>query len=194
MSFPSERAQVAYVISHLSGRAEAWATAEWSRRSPVCDTLQLFTNALTKTFQQIAPGREAARALVNLRQGRRNVSDYAIEFRTVAADRGWNQSALFDAFLHGLSAPLKDQLAPLDLPADLDSVIAMAIRIDKRLTEREKERSRLSPFQVTHRGPASGFFHHPPAQEGASAAPRAPSAVSEELMQLGRTHLSEEER
>ena len=65
MSFPSERARVAYVISYLSGRAEAWATAEWSRRSPVCDTLQLFTNALTKTFQQIAPGEKECLRLCN---------------------------------------------------------------------------------------------------------------------------------
>lgn len=69
-----------------------------------------------------------------------------IEF---AADSKWNQSAQYDAFLHGVSAPLRDQLAPLDLPSDLDSVIDLAIRVDKRLTKK-KERSLFGPFQAPH--------------------------------------------
>ncbi|XP_044043112.1 uncharacterized protein LOC122871790 isoform X1 [Siniperca chuatsi] len=32
-SFQTERAKVAYIIIHLNGRAEAWATAEWARNS-----------------------------------------------------------------------------------------------------------------------------------------------------------------
>ena len=55
--------------------------------------------------------------------------DYAIEFGTAAADSGWNFPALRDAFLTGLSDPIKDQLAPLELPRDLESLIAVSIRI-----------------------------------------------------------------
>lgn len=35
-AFQTERSKVAYVILHLTGKAEAWATAEWARRSRVC--------------------------------------------------------------------------------------------------------------------------------------------------------------
>lgn len=56
--------------------------------------------------------------------------DYAIEFRTLAADSGWNDSALIDAFLHGLAAKVKDQLILLDIP-DLDGVIALINKIDR---------------------------------------------------------------
>nr|XP_010792517.1 PREDICTED: uncharacterized protein LOC104965258 [Notothenia coriiceps] len=140
--YPSERSRVAYIISHLSGRAEAWAMAEWVQRSPVCDSLDLFTETFTNIFQQTTQGREAARALVGLRQGKQRVSDYAIKFRTLAGDSDWNQQVLFDAFRYGLSGTLKDQLAPLELPADLDSLISLTIKIDKRLLERERERER----------------------------------------------------
>ena len=119
-SFPTDRAKVAFIITHLSGRAEAWATAEWARESPVCNSLKDFKDTLSKIFDQTTPGREAARALMGLRQGRRRVADYAIEFRTLAVDSGWNPSALCDAFLHGLEDLLRDQLAPLELPEDLD--------------------------------------------------------------------------
>uniref|UniRef100_A0A8C9ZTG8 Gypsy retrotransposon integrase-like protein 1 n=1 Tax=Sander lucioperca TaxID=283035 RepID=A0A8C9ZTG8_SANLU len=146
--YPTDRTKIAYLISHLSGRAEAWATAEW-------------------IFQHVTPGREAARMLVNLRQGRRRVADYAIEFRTVAAESGWNQTALMDAFLCGLSSALKDHLAALDLPEDLDTLIALAIKIDKRLFERERERGdvKSSSRDYYRRSfPSSGGVSSPPPQ------------------------------
>lgn len=46
--------------------------------------------------------------------------DFAIEFQKLAAESGWNNSALIDAFLHGLTAKIKDQLVSLEVPEDLD--------------------------------------------------------------------------
>ena len=57
--------------------------------------------------------------------------DYAIEFRTLTADNGWNQPAL----VNGLSEHLKD-LTPLDLPSELDALVSLASKIDKRLLGR----------------------------------------------------------
>lgn len=37
---------------------------------------------------------------------------------------------LFDAFLHGLSPAMKDQLVPLDLRDDLDGLITLTIKTD----------------------------------------------------------------
>ena len=91
-AYPTDRAKVAFVISHLSRRAESWAGAV------VCDSYVCFTQTFTQIFQNVTPGREAARALVGLQQGKRRVSDYAIEFRILAAESGWNSSALCDAF------------------------------------------------------------------------------------------------
>lgn len=49
-AYPTEQSKVAFIISHLSGRAEAWATAEWSRHSPICDSLKLFLGLSPRFF------------------------------------------------------------------------------------------------------------------------------------------------
>ena len=109
--FPSNHSKIPYIISQLTGRMEAWAMVEWSWKSPVCNSLSLFFKTFPQIFQQTAPGCEAAQALVRLQQGKKRVSDYAIEFCTLECD--WNQPALSNAFLDGLSDILKDQLTPL---------------------------------------------------------------------------------
>lgn len=58
----------------------------------------------------------------------------------LAADSGWNESALIDAFLHGLASKIKDQLISLDNPDDLDGVIALSNKIAQRLQDRERDR------------------------------------------------------
>lgn len=63
----------------------------------------------------------------------------AIDCCTLAADSGWNTVAQLATFLHGLAEPIKDQLAPLELPSGLDSLITMAIHIDTLVVEREKQ-------------------------------------------------------
>uniref|UniRef100_A0A8C6P718 CCHC-type domain-containing protein n=1 Tax=Nothobranchius furzeri TaxID=105023 RepID=A0A8C6P718_NOTFU len=195
-SFPTERAKIAFLTSHLSGRVEAWATSEWERNSDICKSLDHFTKRFTQIFQYTRPGREASRALCQLQQKRRHVADYAIEFHTLAAACDWNQSALFDAFLSGLSSELKDMLAPLDLPEDLDSLIALPIKIDKRLTDRQRERGFAfpSPLDRWRRGAAnSGPSWHASAPESSLNVSSASPSSSEEPMEIGRAHLSPEE-
>uniref|UniRef100_A0A8C5I165 CCHC-type domain-containing protein n=1 Tax=Gouania willdenowi TaxID=441366 RepID=A0A8C5I165_GOUWI len=178
-TFPTERSKVAYMISHLSGRAEAWATAEWNSRSRLCESVDVFADALSKIFDRRPGGQEAARALAALRQGRRSVIDYAIEFRTLSADCTWNEASLRDTFLYGLTGPVRDQLFPMDLPEDLDSLIALAVKMDNRLAVRATNaREDHAPLR-----PA-------PQQERSLTAAQHP----DEPMQLGRTGISTQER
>ncbi|XP_078804461.1 uncharacterized protein LOC144992408 [Oryzias latipes] len=189
-NFPTDRSKVAFIISHLSDRAGAWATAEWQRGGETCSSLPAFLEAFSLVFQHTKPGREAARALMRLTQGDRRVAEYAIEFRTLAAESGWNPAALTDAFLEGLSEELKDHLAPLELPSSLEPLIALTIRIDNRLQDRRRGRReagtsyRVSP--VDH-----GRITTHSSSVTSTAVPAAPS---EEPMQLGRGRLSPTER
>ena len=41
------------------------------------------------------------------------VADYTIDFRTLAAESGWNNEALLTSFYQGLSEDIKDELASL---------------------------------------------------------------------------------
>ena len=148
-------------------------------------------------FDHTARGREAARALMDLRQGNRRVSTYAVEFRTLATESGWNEEALFDAFMRGLAESIRDHLTALELPNDVDSLIALVIKIDNHIQLREEERSRLHVNAPSRRDPATDprlLSWRSPARFSPVAASPAPPANSEEPMQLGRTRLTAEER
>lgn len=94
---------MAYALSHLAGEAETWATAKWKNNSACVLSFTKFSEALKQIFQEATPGREAAQRLVNIRQGRRSVTKYAVELRTLAAETGWDSVALCDIFVKGLS-------------------------------------------------------------------------------------------
>ncbi len=196
-AFPTERSKVAFMISYLTGRARAWATAEWARDSSVCGSLEEFKQALRRAFDPLSSDREKARELSSIRQGNDSVCDYAIRFRTLATDSGWNRTALYDIFLKGLSDQIQDLLVPLDLPTDLDSLIALAVRTDNRLQERQRSRHR-TVSQAGHRQGGAEI----PTPSGRSSSHRVSPAPQrkalpeegEEPMQLGRAKLSSEER
>ena len=77
-AFPTERAKVAFMISHLTGQAKAWVSAKWSRSSAVCDTIAGFQAALTKTFDHVSYSREKAQELSTLKQGKASMCDYSV--------------------------------------------------------------------------------------------------------------------
>ena len=113
--FPTDRSKIAFMISHLTDRVKAWA-------------------------DPVSSSREKAQELSSLKQGSGSVCDYAIRFRTLAAGSGWDDTALYNVFLKGLAAPIQDLLVPLDLPDDLDALIAPAIRTDNRLAQLKRQR------------------------------------------------------
>lgn len=107
-------------------------------RSARCNSLPLFLVTFKQNFQSTTPGREAAKVLITLKQGKRSVIDYAIEFRTIAADSGWNQPALVDASLNGLSETLMAHLAPLGLLVELEALITSASKIDETFSKGQR--------------------------------------------------------
>ena len=192
-AFPTDRTKIAFMMSHLTGRAKAWASAEWARDSPLCSSFTDFKVALQSTFEPVTTDREKAQELSRLKQGSDSVCDYAIRFRTLAVESGWNSTALYDVFLKGLAAPIQDLLVPLDLPPDLDSLIALAIRTHNRVHQLRQQRSGRSAttegllrtqapgWPVPHCSPPKQ--HHPSPREG-----------EEEPMQLRRARLTQKER
>jgi len=53
-AFPTDRAKIAFMISHLAGRERATATVDWVRESPLCSSLREFKEALHKTFDPVS--------------------------------------------------------------------------------------------------------------------------------------------
>ena len=81
-----------------------------------------------------------AKKLFSLSQGLKSVADFSIDFRIAAAESGWGEKELKGIFLKSLSEELKDELASRDEPNSLEALISLAIKIDGRLKERDKER------------------------------------------------------
>ncbi|KAL7873480.1 hypothetical protein AOLI_G00125510 [Acnodon oligacanthus] len=75
-------------------RALAWATSLWELDSPDTVSSASFMKAIQTTFHNPRRGWEAAPRLLALSQGARSVADYAIEFRKLEAERGWNEETL----------------------------------------------------------------------------------------------------
>lgn len=140
--------------------------AEWKSGSSLCNSIQDFMEGLRKTFNPVSTERERARELSVLKRERESVCDYAIRFRTLAVQSGWNSMALYDFFLKGLAASIQERLLPLEVPPDLDSLIALTIRTDNRLREFRALQGavarsptapgRSSPDQCRFSPPASG--------------------------------------
>ena len=178
-TFPTDGAKVAYVITLLSGRARDWGTATWSNNEGVREDFALFSSEMRKVFDRSKQGREAAREVLQLRHGCQSVSDYAIQFRTLASESGWNKDAFYDVFFNGLSEEIQDELLPHDLPKDFDELVDMAIRVGTRLSQRRRMRAfPLQEFRTSFSLPKDT----PTLQ------------YTSEPMQVDRTHLTPAER
>ncbi len=180
-SFPTEESKIAFVITLLSGRAALWGTTVWEQKLPCCASFQLFSEEIRKVFDRAASGREAARLLAELRQGDRSVTDFSIEFRTLAAECRWNSEAQWDMFFHGLADYVKDEIYALELPTSLDGLVSLAIRVDARLQQRGPRARRAS---------AVNRLDHPPISYRDADV----GFAEPEPMQMGRSSLSQEEK
>ena len=75
--------------------------------------------------------------------------EYAIEFRTLAAETGWEGEALVTAFYQGLREAVNDEMVNRDWGEDLDDLITLATALDKRMRERRSERREFHPLPPT---------------------------------------------
>lgn len=191
LTYSNDRAKICYLIGCLRGHALSWASAVWEKQTRICSSYPEFTAEMKQIFDHPVSGKEATKRLLSLRQGNRSVAELAIEFRTLAAESGWNDEALQGAFLNALSDTMKDELASRDEPKKLSDLIDLAIRVDNRLRERRRERaSKVLPSVKTITLPAS----LPSATVSAPPTVAYQSVAEPEPMQLGRAHLNPEER
>ncbi len=180
-TFASESAKVAFVLTLLTGKAALWGTAVWERQDHCCTSFQTLADEMKRVFDRASSGREAARILAELRQGERSVSDYSIEFRTLAVECQWNEEAQWDMFLHGLADRIQREIYALDLPTSLNGLIELALRVDARLSRIER---RMLPSRGT--GGATS--------QRSSGGDAASPVYDHEPMQVGRARLTREEK
>ncbi|KAG1941543.1 retrotransposable element [Pimephales promelas] len=141
-------------------------------------SFQALEQEMKRVFDRAVAGREAARQLPDLRQNNSSVSNYSIQFRTLAAECKWNKEAQCDL---RLADRVQREIYILELPKTLDGLIKLALRVDARLLQGVKRQ-----------------FHIPMVDGGDFSGFRGTSTVSPsnnpEPMQVGGARLSQEDR
>lgn len=73
--------------------------------------------------------------MFSLKQGRRSVAGFSVEFWILAEESGWEEKALRGAFLNSLNKNIKRELATKELPKSLSALINMCISLDDHMQE-----------------------------------------------------------
>ncbi|KAI5615381.1 nephrocystin-4-like, partial [Silurus asotus] len=183
-SFPNELTKVAYVISLLLGKAKRWATGGPRQSSSVCASYCTFPKELRKIFDSATPRQGAARSLFQTIQDRalpgRCSRPFKTDFRTATAESEWDSTALYDIFLRGLNAEIKNKLATRDLSEDRDSLISLATRIDRRMRKFRSDGGFRGSWQPVSPSDPSHFSTS--------------SSLPPQSMEIGCRHLSTSEK
>ncbi|KAK3548637.1 hypothetical protein QTP70_015934 [Hemibagrus guttatus] len=130
---------------------------------------------IREVFEYPAGGKDISVQLMELHQGSDTAADYAIRFRTLAAQSGWNDASLWAVFWAGLKPELQTELACCAEETTLSQFVATAIRLDNLMRQHQAGPSHLSSVRSRNRPNYSSFREEVP-----------------EPMQLGRSRLAEQ--
>ena len=104
-----------------------------------------FKNKLRQVFGNFDKEHLAERRMQSLWQTG-SAADYASKFQQLAAQTQWGAVPLVAQFYKGLKDRVKDNVAQVNLPNQLQSMITLAIRIDNRQYECELEKKSTYNF------------------------------------------------
>ena len=127
------------------------------------------------------------------------MADYTLEFRTLAADSGWDDIALRSAYRRGLSEEIKDLLVR-DRPTSLNELATLAHQLDDRLRKRRLERAqqREGPSRKSPTLRGENQYIKTPVTTNPVSFPSGTElnrpTEGEEPMQLGRARLTPDVR
>jgi len=144
--YPTETTKVAFIISHLQGKALQWADSIWSQNSPVTQSYSSFVAHFREVFGRPASDSSIGEKLYNLKQGAMSVNEYALQFRTLAASSGWNEQALITTYRQGLDPRVRLHLAAYEDSIGLERFIQLSIRC--RVSKNTRASHCLTPSSV----------------------------------------------
>src|SRR3984957_17607916 len=144
--YHKDELQVGLLGSLLSGPALAWFAPLLESESELLTNFEALIHEIEATFGDSIKMRTATNKIRSLTQGSQPASVYTSEFRQIASDLDWGDSALVSQFNSGLKGDVKDLLLSQEDPLNLNQAISMAVRCDNRLFECRQERRLETPF------------------------------------------------
>ncbi|KAK3547073.1 hypothetical protein QTP86_009905 [Hemibagrus guttatus] len=152
--YREEETQCALVMSLLTGRALEWASAVWDADPQIRSSFAYFSGMIHEVFEYPAGGKDISVQLMELCQDSDTAADYAIRFRTLAAQSGWNDASLWAVFRAGLKPELQTELACRTEETTLSQFVATAIRLDNLMRQHQAGPSRFSSAPLIDSGAA----------------------------------------
>ncbi|KAK3527044.1 hypothetical protein QTP86_008658 [Hemibagrus guttatus] len=137
----------AFLLSLLTGKALEWASAVWDADPLIRASYSHFEEGIREVVEHPAGGKDISVQLIEIRQGLESAADYAIRFRTLAAQSEWNDAALWAVFRAGLNPALQTELACHVEATSLSQFVATAIRLDNLRRQRLRHGLRPPPRQ-----------------------------------------------
>ncbi|KAK3528592.1 hypothetical protein QTP70_005003 [Hemibagrus guttatus] len=175
--YSEDGTKCAFLLSLLMGKALEWASAVWDADPLIRASYSHFEEAIREVFEHPAGSKDISVQLMAIRQGSDSAADYAIRFRTLAAQSEWNDAAPWAVFHAGLNPALQTELACHMEATSFSQFVATAIRLDNLWCQRRTGASDMASACPRVRMDCPGRGERDP-----------------EPMQLGRSRLTEEER
>ncbi|CAI5693199.1 unnamed protein product [Oreochromis niloticus] len=181
-AYATDGAKIALMVQLMTGRALKWAQAVLRSNPNVSypDFLTKFRSVFDKSSNPDA----AAHRLFSLKQGKRSVADFSVDFWILAEETGWEEKALRGAFLNSLNEGIRRELAAKELPKSLDALINLCISLDDHMREYggRAEGARRAT------GSPGGWLST--SSDGGGQGERELEETEEEPMQLGRARFN----
>lgn len=176
----TEERKCSKVFSFLTGKAIEWASAIWDNDLRLRTSYAYFIQQLREVFEYPAGGRSASAQIIPMSQNHRPIAEYSIEFRTLAAQSGWNDNALKEVFQNSLDAELQAELACKGESSTFSEYITLTIHIDNLM--------RNAPARPKGRASSNSQISTPKPMNTPVSSP-----TTVEPMQLGYAPISSEE-
>jgi len=150
--FRSEMDKGLFTVSYLKDAAFDWVDPklhEFLDKTPkermddkesIFGDYKKFKDELRRAFGVVDEKRAAERRLHILKMDK-SAAKYAAEFQRIAALTDWDDDALVSQYYWGLNETIKDEIARMDRPEELQDMIDTSINIDSRQWERRMERT-----------------------------------------------------
>ena len=129
--FQSDESRIGFVAGAFTSHALAWYTAIADKTPSLLHDYAQFRDAFLGIFSSPTEIEDAAVRIHKIKQGNRSVSEYAVEFKVIAAQCNITDDSMRGAFYAGLTDSIRQGLIN-QYPTSFDELVKLSLRVDAR--------------------------------------------------------------